>query len=312
MTARQQCARNRETDPARTTGDEAYSIHADRIVPVTTAVIIGAGEIGAALARQLAAQGVVSKITLVDDSGTVAQGKALDIRQAGPIDRYSIPIVGTAALDAAIDTGVIVVADHAQKGEWQDDAGVGLIARLTRFNQQAPIVFAGAHQAAVIERAVQEVAIPRARLFGSAPEAFRSAVCALVALEAGCAAPDVNLTVVGRPPDQIIVPWEDAAIAGRRATDVLSPPAITRIDNRLTRLWPPGPMTLAAGATRAIAAAVTRAPRTISALVVVSREEGALGRAGMLPVTLNPRGVERVMTPTLSVRDRVRLATALS
>jgi hypothetical protein len=31
----------------------------------------------------------------------------------------------------------------------------------------------------------------------------------------------------------------------------------------------------------------------------------------MLPVVLSPRGIDAVMTPTLSVRDQVRLETAI-
>ena len=73
-------------DPA---GDQADAIHADRIVRVATTVILGAGDLGGALARQLAAADVVSTVVLVDEAGSVAQGKALDIRQASPVDRYS-------------------------------------------------------------------------------------------------------------------------------------------------------------------------------------------------------------------------------
>ena len=45
---------------------------------MATAAILGAGEIGGALARQLAAIDVVSRIVIVDDLAGVAAGKALD------------------------------------------------------------------------------------------------------------------------------------------------------------------------------------------------------------------------------------------
>jgi hypothetical protein len=177
-----------------------------------------------------------------------------------------------------------------------------LLTRIASLNQTAPIVCAGARQ----------LSLTPFRIFGSAPEALRSAVMALAALEAGCAATDISLTVVGRPPNQIIVPWEDASIAGRRATSVLSPPALTRLDGRLSKLWPPGPFTLAAAASRTIRSAVTRTPRTICAFVSVARDGSTLQPVGMLPVTVSPRGVDAVLTPSLSMRDRVRLDTALS
>jgi malate dehydrogenase len=305
--------RDRETNSTSPTRHQAHAIHADRIVPVATAVIIGAGDLGGALARQLAAADVVSTITLLDDDAGVAQGKALDIRQAAPIDCYSTAVGGTAAFEAVIGATFVVLADKAEPpgGEWQDDAAVNLVGRLAALNQTAPILCAGSHQALVIERSVRELGVAAHRIFGTAPDALRSAIVALTALEAGCAATDVSLAVVGRPPHQIIVPWEDASIAGRRATSVLSPPAITRLDGRLSRLWPPGPLTLASAAARAIASALAGRPRTISVFVSVTRGAGGLGRAGMLPVVLSPRGIDAVMTPTLSVRDQVRLETAI-
>jgi malate dehydrogenase len=278
---------------------------------VTTTVILGAGDIAGATARQLAAADVVATIILVDEAGTVAQGKALDIRQAAPVDRYTTTVLGTNSLDVLINAALIVLADSAQNKEWQDDAAVGFLRRAIAMNQTAPIVCAGAQQAAVVERAVRELGCARTRILGSAPEALRSAVMSLTALEAGCAATDVSVTVVGRPPQQIIVPWEDASIAGRRATSVLTPPAMTRLDGRLAKLWPPGPFALGCAATRAIKVALSRTPRVISAFVAVSRD-ASLPRVGMLPVMLNTRGVAAVVNTPLTARDQVRLETALT
>jgi malate dehydrogenase len=281
---------------------------------VATAVIIGAGDLGGAVARQLAAADVISTVVLVEETGSVAAGKALDILQAAPVDGYSTAVTGTTSLEAVIGADFIVIADRSGSpgGEWQDDVAVGLLTRITRLNHTAPIVCAGARQMTVVERSIRELGLARPRIFGSAPEALRSGVMALTALEAGCAATDISLTVVGRPPNQIIVPWEDASIAGRRATSVLTPPALTRLDGRLSKLWPPGPFSLAAAAARAIHSAVTLTPRAISAFVALAREGSALQPVGMLPVVVSPRGIDDVLAPALSTRDRVRLDTALS
>ena len=281
---------------------------------MTTAVIIGAGDLGGAVARHLAASGTMTSITLMDEAGSVAHGKALDIRQAGPIDRYSTALSGANTLDCVISATFIVIADRAASPgeEWQDDAGAALVGRVAELNPTAPIVCAGARQAGLVQRAVRERGLARTRIFGSAPEGLRSAVIALTALEAGGAAPDISLTVLGLPPDHIIVPWEDASIAGRRATSVLTPPAIARLEQRLARMWPPGPLTLACAAASAITAAAKRTPRTCAAFVSVTRAEGALGRVGILPVTLTPGGIGEVVTPVLTRRDQVRLESVFS
>ncbi|MBA3270309.1 MAG: hypothetical protein H0T71_07320 [Acidobacteria bacterium] len=274
-------------------------------------VILGAGELGGALARQVAAADIVSRVVLVDDGGTVAAGKALDIRQAAPIDGYSTDVVGSTDETAVVGADAIVIADRTAGAEWQDDAGAALVRRIAHLNHSAMILCAGARQLEVVERGVREGGIARRRLLGSAPEAFRSAVLSMTALEAGCSPGEISLTVLGRPVNHLIVPWDDASIGGRRATDVLPPPAITRLDTRLARLWPPGPLTLASAATRFLAAAATRGRATLCAFVAVPRDEGPAGRVAMLPVTMNRAGIATVLAPALNARDRARLDTAL-
>src|SRR5687767_14282599 len=202
-------------------------------------------------------------------------------------------MAGTADVAAVVGAAVVIVADVATNPvtEWKDEAGLALITRVAGLNQRAPIVCAGAAQASVIERGVNESGIARTRLFGSAPEALRSAVTAIVALEANAAPSDISLSVLGRPPHQIIVPWDETAIAGRSATQVLSAAQLARLDARIARLWPPGPFALGSAAARIVRTALTRTPRVHAALVAVTRDEGAAGRAAMMPVTLQPTGL---------------------
>lgn len=280
---------------------------------MSTVAILGAGDIGGALARQLAATDLVSRIVLVDDLASVAAGKALDVAQSGPVDGYHTALTGTADLAAVVGAAAIVVADSAQAPatEWKDDAGLALLRRVAGLNQRAPIICAGAAQASLVEKGVTELGIARMRLIGSAAEALRSAVLAITALEAGAAPADLSLSVLGRPPQQIIVPWDEASIAGRTATQVLSAAQLARLDARIARLWPPGPYALASAATRLIQTAMTRSPRVHAAIVAVTREEGAPGRSAMMPITLRPDGIASLVTPSLSTRDRVRLETTL-
>ena len=285
--------------------------------PVRSIAILGAGELGGALARQLAAADVVARIVLIDPAGTVAAGKALDIRQAAPVDGYETAVQGSNDEAAVVGADAIIIADRAgapgppPATEWQDDAGVALLRRAVYLNGDGAVICAGARQLDLVERGVKEIGLDRRRLYGSAPEALRSAVVSFAALEAGADPRDVSLTIVGRPPAEIIVPWEDASIAGRRATEALTPPAIKRLDGRLARLWPPGPMTLASAATRVVSMAATHGARALSLFVSIARGEGDRGRVAMLPAQVTRDASIVVLAPTLSARDRVRLDTAL-
>jgi malate dehydrogenase len=280
---------------------------------VSTAVILGAGDIGGALARQLAALDVASRIVIVDDLANVAAGKALDVAQSAPVDGYHTAMTATADVAAVVGAAVVIVADGAANPvvELKDEAGLALIRRIAGLNQRAPIVCAGAAQSSVIERGVNESGIARTRLFGSAPEALRSAVTAIVALEANAAPADISLSVLGRPPHHIIVPWDETAIAGRSATHVLSAAQLARLDARIARLWPPGPYALASAAARMVQTLLTRTPRVHTALVAVTRDEGVPGRSAMMPVTLQPTGLATLVPPAMSARDRVRFETTM-
>ena len=280
---------------------------------MSTAVILGAGDIGGALARQLAALDIVNRIVILDDLANVAAGKALDVAQSAPVDGYHTAMSGTSDVAAVVGAEIVIVADLAGNPavEWKDEAGLALIKRVAGLNQRAPIVCAGTSQASVIERGVNELGISRMRLFGSAPEALRSAVIAIVALEANAAPSDISLSVLGRPPQQVIVPWDEAAIAGRSCTEVLSAAQLARLDARIARLWPPGPYALGSAAARMVRTALTRTPRVHAAMVAVNRDEGAPGRSAMMPITLAPPGIATLVAPALSSRDRVRFETAM-
>jgi malate dehydrogenase len=281
---------------------------------VPTVAIIGAGDIGGALARELAALDLVSRIVIVDDLANVAAGKALDVAQSGPVDGYHTALSGTNDLAAVLGATAIVIADRASgppDSEWQDDAGLTVLKRVAGLNQKAFIVCAGAKQASIIEKGVNEAGVPRLRVFGSAAEALRSAVIAITAAEANAAPSDIALSVLGRPPQHVIVPWDEASIGGRCATNVLSAAQLARLDARVARLWPPGPYALASAATRLVQTALTRSPRVHAAQVAVTREEGTAGRSAMMPVTLQPSGIASLVEPSLSTRDRVRFETTM-
>jgi malate dehydrogenase len=273
--------------------------------------IIGAGELGGALAHALARRDIARAIRLVDETGRVAAGKALDIAQAAPIESFATELSGSADVSAAAGASVVVLADRAGKGEWQGDEGLMLLKRLTQTAAGAVILCAGSSQRELVERGVMELRITRSRLLGSAPEALAGAARAIVALEINGSPGDVALTVLGVPPAQMVIPWEDATIGGLGATRMLDEPSRRRIAARLRALWPPGPYALANAAAKAIEAIIGRSRRQLSCFVAPDASAGTRTRTAALPVRLGPSGIVEVVLPGLSVRDRVALDNAI-
>jgi malate dehydrogenase len=280
---------------------------------ITTVAIVGAGELGGAIAHAVAARDRVSRVLMVDAAGNVAAGKALDIQQAGPIAGFHTTLEGTDDISRVAACSVCVIGDRAGQApsEWQGEEGLAMLTRLAPYLADAPIVFAGAAQADLLSMAAREARIPRGRLIGSSPEALVSAVAAIVAMEARCAPDEVNLTVLGAPPSGFVVLWNEASIGGYALDRVLSQVQLTRLEARSARLWPPGAYTLGAAAARVVEAIVDASRRSFSVLTVLGGEFGVRDRVGALPALLASPGIVQTRAPALTTRERVRLETAL-
>jgi malate dehydrogenase len=278
-----------------------------------TVCIIGAGELGGAVADALARSDRVARLRIVDDAAGVASGKALDIQQAGAIARCHTRLEGTSDLSRVTGCDVCVLADRAGRPstEWQGDEALALIQRVMPYLGAAPMVCAGSAQAGAMQAMAGEARMRRERVIGSAPEALAAATRAIVAMEAGCSPAEVNLTILGAPQGGFVVPWSDASIGGYGLERVLTQVQLTRVEARVARLWPPGPFALGAAAARVAEGIIGSSRRAFCVLTVLGGEFGVKGRVGTLAAVLSTSGIVQTRVPTLNTRERVRLETAL-
>jgi malate dehydrogenase len=273
--------------------------------------IVGGGELGGLLAHALARRDVAPDVRLVDDNGRAAAGKALDIGQAAPIEGFASNVTGSADLSVVASASVVVIADPFDARERTAEAAMLLLKRIHDFAPAAVIVCAGASDCGLIDGSVRELRVPRTQVLGSAPEALAGGVRALTAIELNGAPTDVSLSVLGIPPDHIVIPWEDATVAGFSLGRALSEPARRRLDSRVAGLWPPGPFALASAGAKIISAVLRGSRQLVTCFVAPDDSSGVRARAGALPVRLGRTGVTEVTMPALSVRERVRLENAM-
>ena len=273
--------------------------------------IIGAGELGGSLAYVLARRSAATAIRLIDDNGRVAEGKALDIMQSAPVERFATRLSGSRDMSAVHGAAVIILADSVGGTEWQGEVGLMLLKRLTALASKAVILCAGASQREIVEHGVRELRIERERLFGSAPEALAGGARALVALALDCSPGDVALSVLGVPPSHIVIPWAEATVAGLAVTRLLDEPTRRRLAAQVAALWPPGPYALASAAAKVIDTILGRSDRVVTCFVAPDDSGGRRTRTAALPVRLNRSGLVEVVMAELSGRDRVRLDNAM-
>ena len=271
--------------------------------------IIGAGELGGSLAHVLARREIVRRIQLIDPSGQIAAGKALDIMQTGPIEGFTTSVAGSTDLSRVAGCALVIIADSATPQTETDPLLV--LTQLKRLAARAVVLCAGVDGRMLVERGVRELKYSRETLIGSAPEALASAVRAVVALQVNGSVREVVLTVMGVPPANAFVSWEDASIGGCAATRVLDEPTLRKLASHIALLWPPGPHALAHSAADAVAAICGVSRRAVSCFVAPDDTLGQRARVVALPVRLGASGVESLAMPPLSGAAKTALDNAM-
>jgi malate dehydrogenase len=272
--------------------------------------IVGAGELGGTTAHLLAQRDAAARVRIVDDRGSIAEGKALDIMQSAPIAGFATLVTGSSDLATAGGADIVVIADRAGGSEWQGEDALLLTKRIAAMMPTAVIVCAGRAQREVVGRAVDELRIDESRILGSAPEAVASRARGLVALALDASPRDVTLTVLGNPPSETIIPWTDAAVAGYQLTRLMAEPVRRRLAARIDAIGPSGPHALAAAAGKVVDAIFGRSLGIVSCFVAPGGT-GHRTRTTALPVRLNWRGVDAIVLPELSAIDRVALENVM-
>jgi len=276
-----------------------------------TIAVIGAGELGGAVASRVARLDRVARVLVVDRERGVAEGTALDIQQAAPIEGFRTTLEAADDPGAARGAAVIVIAPAARPGAAdQPEALVDWMVRLISPREPTVVVFAEPSPLAVMERAIGERGVTGRRLVGSAPLAFASAVRALVAAAIDRSPSQIALSVAGRPPEPLVL-WSGATIDGSPLEQAVDPAVVAGIRRRLPALWPPGPQALASAAARVAVAVAAGSRRLFPCWVGLEDPPAARGRVAAVPVELGPQGIIRLVPPAMSPHERVLVDNAL-
>ena len=279
-----------------------------------TVAVVGGGPLGGAIAYKLAETGHVREVRIIDEADT-ARGHALDIQQAGAIERFDTRVVGRRELHGVLGADLVIIAGPAEGTgpEYDMTAGLAVLERLKRLGLDVTTICAGGSHHALVERGVLECGFARRRLIGSAPFAYQQAIRALVAVELRCSVRDVTLAVLGLPPDDFVVPWNDASAAGTPITQLLPPTRLTKLKDNVRHAWPPASYALASAVSR-LTDGILRGSGELGSVctVVLDGELGVHRRAAAVSVTLDPSGVRGIREPTLNAYDRAQLESALA
>lgn len=270
--------------------------------------ILGAGELGATLARLLAERETFRRVAMIDPDVGKAKGKALDIAQSGPVDGYDVSIDGFGSLDAAPPADFWVVADPPELAGPGAEKRVGDLSRdVAGCAGESPILVAPAVNAAALVEALAQRAGQPARVVGSAAVAYASALRRRLATELGIEPSAIRAELIGLPPAHALMPLGTAS-AGGVPIEHLSVSAVRRVLEGL-RSRIPGPVALAHGAASVAAALLGERPAVLPVLVLLTGQYGHRGIALAVPARVCRGGADVVEVPLAAV-ERVAFDTA--
>jgi malate dehydrogenase len=271
-----------------------------------TIAVIGSGELGATLARRLAAGEVFRRVLLLDPDVGKAKGKALDILQSGPVEGFDTLVEG-GGLDSlgAVDAVALADPPALDPGRLPSEAAE-ILDRVRGALGHGPLVIAGGHPS-LVELAVER-GFARDRVIGSAPVAITSAVRRELALALDGRPRDVAAIVIGRPPGALVL-LRGSALLGGLPIERLSPSAARVALARVAGRWP-GPAALAAAAVRVLRALGSADSSLLPVIVSLAGEYGHRGRALAVPARLGQGRLLGVVELELDPVDRVAFDNA--
>ncbi len=286
--------------------------------------VIGAGNVGATVANEIARRGI-AEVVMVDVVEGFAKGKALDMAQAAGILGYGEMPRGSEGYDSIEGSDVVVITagmrrkpgmDRSQLVAANTEIVTGISREIKKAAPNAVVILVTNPLDAMCYVAMKETGFPRERVLGMAGILDSARMACFVAMELGISPVDVRAMVLGGHGDSMVPMPRFTTVYGVAVTELLGAEAIARVVQRtrdggaeivgllktLSAFYAPG-----AGAAVMAEAVVTGRPILVPASVWVSGEYGLSDVFVGLPVMLGAGGLQRIVEIDLLPEERAAL-----
>ena len=290
--------------------------------------VIGAGNVGATCAVW-AARRELADVVLLDIVEGLAEGKALDLHQAGAVEHFDGKVTGTTDYaDTAGSDVVIVTSGLARKpGMSRDDllaANTKIVRQVAAegaaHSPQAVLIVVSNPLDAMVYVAAKASGLPHGRVLGQAGTLDTARFRTFLADAIGCSVKDISVLVLGGHGDDMVPLPRYASAGGVPITQLLPPETIEAIVARTRRgggeivaLLKTGSAYYApAAATVQMAEAVLcDQKRIVPCAVYCDSEYGVGGYFVGVPAMLGAAGCERVIEVELTDTERAAFNTSV-
>ena len=286
--------------------------------------IFGAGNVGATCAHVLA-QRDICDVVMIDVVEGMPQGKALDMRQSGPLQDFGVEIAGSNDYAACAGSDVVVITAGLARKPGMDrmellQKNVGIVAGAAKaVREHAPksVIVMVTNPLDVMAFVAQKVSgFPRERVVGMAGVLDSARFRAFIAMELGVSIVDVSAMVLGGHGDSMVPLPRFSTVGGVPITELMDAATITRISDRtrkggaeIVNLLKTGSAYYAPGTSSAqMAEAILKNRRHLLPCSVQLQGEYGLSDVFCgVPVVLGAGGMQKIVQLRLSAAEQAEL-----
>jgi len=286
--------------------------------------IIGAGNVGASVAQQVLAQNL-GDVVMVDIAEGLAQGKALDMNQSGPILGYQGKVIGSRNYEETLDSHIIVVTSGSPRkpGMSRDDLLKinfeivhTVVGHAAAASPEAIIIVVTNPLDAMTYTALKTSQFAPERVIGMAGILDSARYRFFLSEALHVSAHVIDTMVLGGHGDEMVPCVPLTRVAGAPVTDLLPPDQLERIIERtragggeIVKLLQTGSAFYApaAAVVRMIAAVLHDEKAILPCATWLQGEYGFEDIVLGVPVVVGRGGVERVIELKLDPEDEAAL-----
>ncbi len=288
--------------------------------------MVGAGNVGATCAQELARRDYAD-VVLVDIKEGLAEGKALDINQAGAVLGYEPYATGSTEYDVSAGSKVVVVtAGVPRTGDMSRDDLVStnekivgsVTGEVVKNSPDAILIIVSNPLDAMCHVAKSVSGWPKERVFGMAGILDTARFSTFIAWETGASVKDVSAMVLGGHGDQMVSVVSATTVGGVPLRKLVSDERIAELVERTakgggelvtllgTSAWyAPG-----AAAAQMVDAIMLDEKRVLPCTAYLEGEYGFDGLYMGVPVKLGAAGIEEILELDLTDEERTALSAS--
>ncbi len=295
---------------------------------VNKITVVGAGNVGATTAH-IAASRKLGDIVLIDIVKGLAEGKALDMAEAGPVQGYSCKITGTTDWAAAQDSSIVVITSGLARkpGMSRDDLlakNVQIVKdvseKVAKYCPQAIVIVVSNPLDAMVYVASKVTGFAKNRVMGMAGALDVARFCHFIATELNVSSEDIRGILMGGHGDDMVPLPRFTTVASVPIPELLPKEAIARLIERTRKggieivdlLGSSAYYAPAAGVVKMAEAITTDSRGVIPCCAYCQKEYNIGGYFVGVPAVLGKAGVEKIVELNLNADERRELDVSVS